>query len=870
MRRALVAFTILIALTVPALTDAQVPSFGHVPLAPNVPSPPQILAPSDEVVTIVRDAFGVPHVYADSLYALGFGNGYVQAQDRLFQLDVLRHVGKADAAAILGPSLLPMDLELRRELYTDVERQATYEALPADGKELFDGYAAGVNRFLVEALADPLKMPAEFGAVDHVPEPWTVPDTIAIAQFLLDRFGSGGGDELSNAQLLAHLRTTVGEAEAEAAFNDLAWVKDATTPPSIPPEEGAFAHPEFAHDLDAIPDVQKEVAAAAADAVPFGAGESLLSVVPDTLPVRFGSNAVLVAPSLSRSGGGLLGGGPQMGYFSPMIPYEVGLHGAGFDVAGIGVGGAPGVVIGRTANFAWTVTSGISDQVDVVAVELVEDTPRAYFFNGDVKYMDCRTEYHLVKAPPPTGPSGIPPPPPDVLEQEVCRTLHGPVFAINEDAGWAFARERSHRTHEIESGLRWLGIGRTTDLDGFRAQLADFAFTFNFHYVDAQHAYFQHVGYQPVRHPALDPRLPRPGTGAFEWQAIQTGETLPHSLNPARGWIVNWNNLPQQGWSSGDGRELWGPVHRVQLLEDRLEAALSSSPDGTLDQSDVEEVVREAATRDPFARATVPHLLSAIDAWGDATLGKVRGAVEAWAVDDYRWAADGDGTYLPGHAIYDAWRAELQERLFRDRLGPFMRPINFDPPTSDDPHGGDHAQHGTKDAVLMRALDGTAAHAWCDDLTTDAVEACPARLLEALRAALHQLEVEFGTPNVAEWRMAEHRIRFVALSASPAFEFPMVNRASFNHFHDFGTAGSPTSKSVLPPGAGAGYWPPAYLANFLGTGTLPPHARDQLDLYVAWDYKPFAFARAQAEAGGTVETHHTLLPTQLLQAPPVP
>ncbi|HLE97494.1 MAG TPA: penicillin acylase family protein, partial [Candidatus Thermoplasmatota archaeon] len=172
--------------------------------------------------TIVRDSWGVAHIYADDAYSLFYANGYAQAQDRLAQMEILRHVGKGTLASLTGPSGLVLDLETRRELYTDAEREAAWDALVAADPVMAAGFAAfadGVNAWIDEVKTDPSKLPVEYPALGILPEPWTVMDTIAVAQYLLDVFGRGsGGQEVSNAKLLDALD---GDFDA---FADLVWV----------------------------------------------------------------------------------------------------------------------------------------------------------------------------------------------------------------------------------------------------------------------------------------------------------------------------------------------------------------------------------------------------------------------------------------------------------------------------------------------------------------------------------------------------------------------------------------------------------------------------------------------------------------------
>lgn len=817
------------------------------PVATETPAAPQ--------VTIKRDAYGVPHVYADDVYSLFWGNGYAQAQDRLFQIDVLRHVGKGEAARFVGPSLLESDLATRRELYTDEERTAYLNALSPGDREMFQAYADGVNAWIAQTRANPSLLSAEFFALGHAPEDWVPEDTIAIAQYLLAIFGFGsGGNEVENAQLLFHLIDTLGEEEAEKAFNDLLWLHDAETYTTIPADEYVYPATEGILDFDAIPAKQWEVAKAAAESTPFAGAMSLEDVAEATgFTMKFGSNGVVLSPEHSESGNALLLGGPQMAYFNPMVPYEVALHGAGFEALGMGIGGAPGMIIGRTPTYSWTVTSGSSDQVDVVALELVPGNSRQYHGASGVTDMECRIETHV------GVPGAVDQKPPVLAVQEVCRTERGPVFAMNEAAGYAFVKEMTHRYDELRSGILWLTLARSPDLQAFQAHMETFCFEFNFLQADnGGNIAYNHWGCQPVRDPSWDPRLPRLA-GAADWQGIRSGSDLPRIENPAKGYLVNWNNKPAQGWSSGDALEKWGPVHRAELFEATMQKFLAD--DGKLDVDDLKAINVEISTRSPFPPNFVPRILAATASSPDATVQDARAALAAWGATGYGWEASDAtcmtakapsacfGTYEPGFAIYEKWRGLAQERVFRDEMGPYVREMGFVPEKSSDPHAADHGREDNKDNTLHNALHGRAAHAWCDDVATNATESCDGMLAATFAEAVAALAAQYGTDDASEWRQPIHTIKFAGLSGGPSWRIPMVNRPSFNHLYDWGTG---YAGSVLPPGTNQ-YWKPIDYLRYQGDGTMPDaHKRDQLDLYVAFEYKS---AQMDPGAWESVETH---------------
>ncbi|HLF15949.1 MAG TPA: penicillin acylase family protein, partial [Candidatus Thermoplasmatota archaeon] len=186
--------------------------------APGAPKPGAPVS-----ATLQTDAFGVTHITADDPYALFYANGYVQARDRLFQMDVLRHVAYGDSAAFLGAGQLASDMSVARDLYTKAEMQVQLDSAPAALQEVLQAYSDGVNRFLTEAVLRNA-LPGEFAPVSHAPEPWAPLDSVAIIDFLIGRFGVAGGSEILNAARLGQLNATLGDG-AWDAFADLGWLQ---------------------------------------------------------------------------------------------------------------------------------------------------------------------------------------------------------------------------------------------------------------------------------------------------------------------------------------------------------------------------------------------------------------------------------------------------------------------------------------------------------------------------------------------------------------------------------------------------------------------------------------------------------------------
>jgi penicillin G amidase len=819
---------------------------------------PVALGAAPTRATIKTDAYGVPHIYAEDEYTLFYANGYVQARDRLFQLDVLRHVGYGDSASVAGSGQLASDMAVRRDLYSPAEIRAQFDGAEPAGKLALQAYSDGVNRFIAEATARN-QLPAEFAALGRVPEPWTPYDSVASIDYLIGYFGVGGGEELANAQKLTALAGSLGSAEAaHAAFADLSWGEADEAYTSIPAADKQVHGCESVPPFSAVPDEQVAAALASTGAVPFGIPADL--PLPDQFALggrrahgllegfKWGSNALLVGGEHTATGKPMMFGGPQMGYYKPPVPYQIGLHGAGYDAVGIGVTSAPGIVIGRTPTFAWSITSGADDQVDTVAVPLDPDDDHRYLWDGVSEAMDCRFEVHR-SLPNAAAPGDQP----QVQVQEVCRIRGMPVVAWDPDARLAWAQRTTTRGKELDGAWMWLGLARQTGLDGFMGQLAEFPFTFNFHYAGPEGIAYVHTGDVPLRDPGLDPRFPALAGSAHAWRGEAIGLGLQTSIvNPSTGYVAQWNNAPAKGWRTGDGLQSWGSVHRVQLLDHFVTQRLAE--DRPVAWQDVADILEAAATHDPFARHSAPLLVQAARDSGDASLAPLAEALEAWGAADYPWRdLDGDGRYDDaGHAVWDAARLSLQERVFADELGETTPVITLDPTASSDPHAGDHGRHDNKESTLVDALRARTAHAWCDDVGTQGAESCRDQMVGALQDALATLGSD-----VSEWRIPIHESRFTPIGGSQADRIPMVNRGSWNQVVALGQ-GLDQAQGVLPPG-NSGLLTPLELLLVRAGGTEPAGLTAELALYTGFGYKPLPVTPAEVDS--VAATTETLLVT---------
>src|SRR5438034_1838928 len=458
-----------------------------------------------EAVTIVRDAYGVPHLFTGGAGALergAYGNGYAQAEDRLFEMDILRRAATGRLAEMLGPDFLLMDEVVRRDGLTPKELGRQLARLSRRNRRALEAYRDGVNAFIEKVTLDPRLLPFEF--LGKPPAPWETTDTVAIAVLEFQLFGASGGHEVLNADLLLDLLARFPEAEARGIFDDLHWVEDPAAPTTI--AEGATA---------ADPDRVVRFAARQFDLVRMHAASIRRAAaalreeqgVMGGLGVRrHASNAILVGPELSASGHPLLLGGPQTGLNVPSFFWEIGLHGGGYDAEGVVAPAGPGVLIGRGRSFAMTITSGILDNIDTFVEFLDPARPDHYLFRGRSRAFERRTETFAVAGQP-------------AVTLEVLRTIHGPVFFIDREERLAYSRQAAFVGKELESAAAPGALGFVGNLHQFERLANHVAVSLNLHYADAAGniAYF-HRGIRPLRPLHTDPRLPLDGRGTMEWR----------------------------------------------------------------------------------------------------------------------------------------------------------------------------------------------------------------------------------------------------------------------------------------------------------------------------------------------------------------
>ncbi len=639
-----------------------------------LPASAQQTQSTSRTVTIKRDTWGTPHVYATTVYGLYYGYGYAVAQDRLFQMEMSRRTFTGRVAEVLGEKHVAFDRSTRSN-YTPASLQRQYDALGKDDRAIFDGYAAGFNAWLRAVREDRGRlMPKQFIDLGFEPEDWTPMDVVMIfVGSMCNRF-SDFNTEIDNLSLLTALKARHGDDKGPQIFNQLKWINDPHAPTTVPqgPAERKVvgplaqqAHPDNAAQLAALVSPSEQTLLALTR-LPKGERGELLHLAPAEAQVLLAeglaregltgmagypqaSNMWIVGKGKADGANAILLNGPQFGWFNPAYVYSVGLHGAGFDVVGNTPFAYPNILFGHNGKVAWGSTAGFGDGVDIYQEKLDPADPTRYLHNGRSLPMSRRLEVIRVKG-------GTP------VALEVFGTVHGLVVATDKDKGVAYAKKRTWDGHEIGSLLAWVHQMRAQNYDQWITQAARMAITINWYYADRSgNIGYAYTGKFPQRRKNHDPRLPAPGTGEMEWERVLPFRTNPQMLNPQQGWLANWNNKPAPGYPSPDMFFLsWAETDRVEYLFDRLKARDRFTPE------QVADINKGASFVDVNARYFLPYLRQAAATLAaDDARRQAVALLDSW--DQQAVDRDGDGKYDgPAVSVLRAWLPAMLKRSLAD------------------------------------------------------------------------------------------------------------------------------------------------------------------------------------------------------------
>lgn len=731
-------------------------------------------------VTIVRDKkTGVPHITGTTRYGTEYGAGYAAAQDRLWLMDVFRHVGRGQLTSFAGgaPSNQGLEQEFWRNApYTEADLQTQIDNAIANngarGQQALadaNAYIDGINAY-IDASDSGRYFPGEYvltghkdsitnaGTIDH----FKITDLVALASVIGSLFGSGGGGEVNNALSLLAAQSKYGVTEGTKVWesfrerNDPEAVLTVHNGESFPyaskpdtaqgealPDAGSVAQEPLVYDRTGS-------AATATSASATAAATTLTSAK------RGMSNALVVSGKYTASGHPIAVFGPQTGYFAPQLLMLQEIQGPGLSARGASFAGLSMYVeLGRGQDYSWSATTSGQDIIDTYAVELCQDDIH-YLYHGTCTAMDKVERTNSWK---PTTADGTAA---GSYRMQVYRTKYGPVEYRATVGGKkvAYTTLRSSYMHEADSiiGFQMLNDPDYVKSPGtFQSAVQHINYTFNWFYADSSHTAYYNSGDNPVRAAGVDAEFPVWAQAAYEWQnwnpTTNTASYTPPSAHPNsidQDYYISWNNKQAKDYTTAPWGD--GSVHRGNLLEDRVKKLVAA---GGVTRSSLTKAMADAALADLRAEDVLPKLLKVINS---STVTDTTAAAAVTKLSDWVTAgakrketSAGSKAYANADAIriLDAWwpllvKAEFQPGLGTDLYTAFSNnlPIDESPSAAHGPtgaHAGSSFQYGwwsyvDKDirAVLGESVQGGLSQKYCGGGT---LSACRDALISTLKTA---------------------------------------------------------------------------------------------------------------------------------------
>lgn len=580
---------------------------------------------TDEV-QVFRDSLAIPHIYAKNEADLYRTVGFVMAQDRMWQMDLLRRVTQGRLAEIFGKDLVNTDLFLRALRIPEKSEMMLADITP-EQKLALEAYADGVNQYL-EQFAD--KLPPEFSILGYKPEPWEAANSLNVTGYMAwDLAGSAYSAEITLYKIIQ----AIGMEKAEGLVPNIA-------------ERGAVVYPHFTVDAELLK-LKNSLMAEAQNVEKLG------------VQIFNGSNNWAVNGDKSSTGMPILANDMHLGLNAPGIWYQIhevieGKH----NVTGLAVPGQPFVVGGHNENIAWGMTNLYVDDIDLYLETINPDDSTQYLFMGEWKPMEIRNELIRIKG----GDSTV---------RTNKFTHRGPIVSGFKKMKQAISMRWIGNDYSNEMRSVYM-LNKASNWDEFKDAIRTFnSVSQNFVYADAAGNIGLYAGAGiPIR--AGKNYLIKPGeTDEYDWTSRIPFEELPHSFNPENKTVSSANNKTV----GNDYPYYIGTYYSQDYRINRIREMLNEKEKLSVD--DYKNMLADQNSM--LARTFVPDMLTELDpANEDETFKKAVELLSAW---DGTMAADAvapllfEKTYL--NLITNLLQDDLGEELMKEYFNNSALSRNF-------------------------------------------------------------------------------------------------------------------------------------------------------------------------------------------------
>ena len=666
---------------------------------PNYDADIRMSGPANDV-EIVRDTHAVPHVFAASADDAFFSLGYVHAQDRLWQMVLMRRTAQGRLSELFGTRTIETDVLMRQLAIYDLSVQS-FKHQSDRTKSALQAYSDGVNAWLEVVNREALGRGAPelflFGTEIAL---WTPADSLALVRLMALRLNSHLQSEISRS-----LVSFVLDADRVA---DILPDSPGGSGTSLP------VFPEFSPDsTNGLPATQESAA-----------NSGLLMPVPRP-GLAGGSNAWAAQPKRSVTGASLLAADPHLGLSAPGIWMLARLEFPGNSVIGGTIPGVPAILVGRNRHIAWGVTSAYVDDLDVYIERLNPENPDEYLTeDGFVPFRKVSTNIEVGNGETLTL---------DLFRSERGPVVHGQPFGLNRIVPENHAATVRWTALDVDDRSMSAAINLMNARSISEARAAGEIFkapALNLIVAEQDSIALQTIGALPWRHPehTSQGRIPSPGwLPQNQWQGYLPYSSHPYVFNPESGIVANTNNGTTDARFPFHLSFDWGDTQRIErlkrLLNERRVHTRKSFVDAQLD------VVSYTA------RSLLP--LVGRNLWFSDSPGPPRSrlSLRRDALDRLaRWNGEMN-RHEPTPLIYVAWMRHLQRLLITDELGDLADRFPQPSPVFIE--------------RVFRDIDGAAA--WCDIRQSTRIETCDVIAERALAEAVAELSGRYGQ-NMEAWR----------------------------------------------------------------------------------------------------------------------
>ncbi len=696
----------------------------------------------DSTVSVLRDSWGVPHITGDDVHDVAFAEGYVTAQDRLFQMEFNRRVAQGRLAEMFGAgeddSILDTDILLRT---LDLYGAARFEEANLDARtlEMLTAYSDGVNAFLDSHQNS---LPLEFTILGITPQKWTPLDSLAYGRVVALSLDSTWGTKYSRAMVT----NKVGPLIASALFPQYP-----STNPTLFASPGTAAPPQEsgASSKASSPDAVEETVALSPNLLE---GTAFLRQILGDVRDALGSNDWVVDGTHTTTGKPLLANDPHLGIRMPSVWYEVALRGGGLDEIGFTFPGEPGIVVGHNDYIAWGVTNVDADNTDLY-LENLDPTnhPGQYLYDRAWEPLQVRQQVIHIRG---GGSKTI----------TISSTIDGPIINSGLDDLKKYP----------PVSLKWTALQPTYSFRGFFQlnfarnwyefldAIANISISQNFVYADI----YGNIGYRmsgvlPIR-PAANGLLPVSGsTSDHEWQGVVPQNEMPTLYNPDTHLIATANNriVPSDYpvYVTND----WDCGYRARRIDDLLTSKAK------LSVSDIEQIQTDVYSI-PASQLVPAFIQAGQAAGGDAA--KAAGLLQNW---DYTMTRDSTAAAVYEAAAGTLLRETVEPMLGKDLYGIFQS----------------NATPSCLFTTLVNSLNNPAP-------LFASSQARDAAIGKALADTVHSLRAQFGD-DTSKWQWGTLH--------TAHFEHPLATVSPLNLIFDVAPVARPGDSTTINVGGSGGF-----------------------------------------------------------------